>query len=311
MTWSNQKKQEWLFNHLKPMVDHIYVPYRAPSMDPVPVHVHYGGVLYDLRMPPNMRGEVYEMQVEPGVSLRIPIPSEPSPVADTSDEVYNTNIAFVRSMMDFVVLDSIIGAGDVTRLSAILKRLLPLFVGLHSYRSKYSIEIINVLTKTEHMLSPRQGMAVKLRAFVNTSGDPNHNKPADMQQENCIKAVKNVVRALGAGKTDKAVVRASRAGPVISHVVEEFSQAVGAKCTARKHAHHKSDLPDVEVICATLRESKPFQVANRKLGAGHQSSSWLHSINKYKLNEHIKRNSKRAVYQIESHDDDDDGDQDD
>ena len=99
-------------------------------------------------------------------------------------------------------LDSLIKAGDISRLTIAMKRLLPTFVGLSSYRSKYAIECVNFLTKTEFVLSEREAVRVKLAAFVNTVGKPGQNKAADMQQENNIKMVKTVLRGLGAGKTD-------------------------------------------------------------------------------------------------------------
>lgn len=86
------------------------------------------------------------------------------------------------------MLDDVIAAGDIDRMSVGLKQLLPLFIGLHSFRSKYSTEII-FLTKTEFVLSPRESVAVKLRSFVNTSGCKGGNKAADMQQENNMKSV--------------------------------------------------------------------------------------------------------------------------
>lgn len=64
-----------------------------------------------------------------------------------------------------------------------IKRFIPLFVGLSLYMSKYAIECINFLTKTECMLSEFDSVRVKL---VNKKGKPGKNKAADMQQENNI-----------------------------------------------------------------------------------------------------------------------------
>lgn len=73
-----------------------------------------------------------------------------------------------------------------------------MFIRLTSFRSKYPIECVNLLTQTEHILSEFESVRVKLGAFVNVHGKPGKNKAADMQQENNIKQVKNVIRSLGA-----------------------------------------------------------------------------------------------------------------
>ena len=101
-----------------------------------------------------------------------------------SDDLHNYSLSFLRASMDLLQLDDLISAGDVQRLSIIMKRLIPTFIGLTSYRSKYAIECVNFVTKTECILSEKDSVAVKLGAFVNPTGKPGHNKPADMQQEN-------------------------------------------------------------------------------------------------------------------------------
>jgi hypothetical protein len=68
---------------------------------------------------------------------------------------------------------------------------------------------------------------VLLRAFVNASGKEGCNKPADMQQENTIKMIKNVFKGLGAGKTDEALLRASKAALAVNYLAEDFQAGFG------------------------------------------------------------------------------------
>lgn len=138
------------------------------------------------------------------------VPILPPKVHDSTDELYNSSLGFLRMMTDYMVFDNIIDAGDVTRLPAILKRLCPTFIGLTSYMSKYAIECVNLVTKLQWVLCEEK-VKVLMRAFVNPSGKTLRNKPADMQQENNIKAVKSVLRGLGAGKTEAAILRSSKA----------------------------------------------------------------------------------------------------
>jgi hypothetical protein len=59
-------------------------------------------------------------------------------------------------MLDFMVFDDIIRAGDINRVPVILKHLAPTFIGLNSLHSKYAIECINMITKLEWVLSDQQ-----------------------------------------------------------------------------------------------------------------------------------------------------------
>ena len=108
----------------------------------------------------------------------------------------------MRVTLDLFELDKFIKAGDVDMLTIELKILIPTFIGLSSYRSKYAIECVNFLTKSEILLPEKESVRLKLQAFVNVNGDKGENKAADMQQEIHIKSVKSTLRSLGAGKSD-------------------------------------------------------------------------------------------------------------
>ena len=57
---------------------------------------------------------------------------------------------------------------------------------------------------------------------MNPHGGASNNKPADMLQENNILVLKDIINGLGAGKTDKAIVRASLAAPVVDAITEQY-----------------------------------------------------------------------------------------
>ena len=150
------------------------------------------------------------------------------------------------------------------------------------------------------MLSPRESVAVKLHRFVNLSGQPGCNKPADMQQEINIKQVKQVMKGLGASKTDKAMVRASQAAPTVSSVTEMFRSSVGLKTHSSRFSHHKKDdSEDKAIVMDILRETRPFSVQpNRRIGFNCQPSV-PHEVDKHTLNDHILPNAKRAMMQLD------------
>ena len=298
-SWPNQKKLDWLIDFLRPLVDALFVPFRLPNMERVQLPIVINGVLYNLGLPPSYRGKDYEITVD-GAMYSIPVPGEPSEVTVSPDELHEYVTSFLRVMMDFAMLDDATHAGDVDRVTSTFKRLVPTFVGLTSYRSKYFIEMVNYLTKTEYVLSPKDSAAVKLQGLVNLSGKPGCNKPADMQQEINIKQVKQVMKGLGASKTEKAMVRASQAASTISSVTEMFRSSVGLKADTSRFSHHKKDdSEDKGVVMDILRETRPFSVQqDRQVGLSCHPSI-PHAVDKFELNSHILPNAKRAATQLE------------
>lgn len=180
-----------------------------------------------------------------------------------------------------------------------IKRFIPLFVGLSSYRSKYAIECINFLTKTECMLSEFDSVRVKLGLFVNKKGKPGKNKAADMQQENNIKLVKHVIRGLGAGKSDKAMLRVSKAAPVISELVTELEGNLSKK---QKDRHSKKSMTeDIALLGDKIRTLRPFKIQEGRPMNRFEKvhSNIIGGVSKEKLKEFIIRHSCRAVNKLD------------
>ena len=139
-TWSNQKKLDWLMEFLRPLIDGLFVSFRPPNTEPVHVPIVINNNQLSLILPPTYRGKEYELNIGEGAVVRIPIPGERSEVTKSGDELNNYASSFLRVMLDFVMLDDSTRAADVDRVTAFFKRLVPTFVGLTSYRSKYFIE---------------------------------------------------------------------------------------------------------------------------------------------------------------------------
>ena len=120
-----------------------------------------------------------------------------------------------------------------------------------------------------------------------------------MQQENHIKMVKTVIRGLGAGKTDKALERSSKAAPVITSVEEAFKTMAGVRSKSNRHVR-KSMVGDISLLCENLRKIKPFQVqVGRKTDTYRDiKSSVLSSLDKYKLREFMLRHSRRSISRV-------------
>ena len=306
--WSNRKKLDWLVKNLvRPLTEYIYLPLHSPSTERIKMKIHFpqANEFRVLYFPPEMRGTVYECVLTVAgkpMRFKIRVTGEPESLAPRSmDEVHDLNLAFLRSMMDFVSLEDITRAGDIDRLQPMCKRLIPLFLGLTSYYNHYATEMIDFLTKTEHLLSARQSISCRLQLFCNPSGKPGHNKPTDMQQENNVKGVKHCCRGMGASKNVDAMVRTSKAAVVLSNSVKNLEASLEIKDRSRG-SHHKDETEDRAALAQHLRLSvQPFQIKNRKLGISRPPpASAIHTLNRYELNKHIKRNSDRSVERFQN-----------
>lgn len=119
-----------------------------------------------------------------------------------------------------------------------------------------------------------------------------------MQQENNIKQVKNVIRSLGASKTDKAMERSSKAAPVICELVSDLESSLGITTNSKRNK--KSSVEDLSVLFEKMRHLRPFKVhVNRALPAFSGSpDNDVNNVDKFKLRDFITRHSKRALNRI-------------
>uniref|UniRef100_K1PWV9 DUF6589 domain-containing protein n=1 Tax=Magallana gigas TaxID=29159 RepID=K1PWV9_MAGGI len=81
---------------------------------------------------------------------------------------------------------------------------MPLFYS-HSSLSKYMTECIDYVLKTETLLTPKMALKVRAASFINPTGRPGHNKAADIEKENQVKMLKDLIRGLGANKTENGI----------------------------------------------------------------------------------------------------------
>ncbi|KAH3811881.1 hypothetical protein DPMN_140298 [Dreissena polymorpha] len=234
-----------------------------------------------------------------GNIIQINVPAQKENVQEPmKDDVQKYSTSIVRVAIDFMVFCEVIKARDINMISILMKRFIPLFIGLSSYKSKYAIECVDFITKTECLLSEYDSVRVKLGLLVNRKGKPGKNKPADMQQENNIKLVKHVIRGLGAGKTDKAMMRVSKAAPVVSEPAAGFESS-GAK---RKKRKSKSLKEDLFVLSTKLRELRPFKENRSRQTESFNklSANIIWKVEKEKLQEFVIRHSKRAINKLEN-----------
>jgi len=102
--------------------------------------------------------------------------------------------------------------GDGARNNINKKRLLLYFKSTNSF-SKYAIEMFTSIAQIEAIVSEQMAERLTWERFVNWHGGLGKNIAKDTAQEVCVKVSKDVVKGMGANKTEKSILRASMSGP--------------------------------------------------------------------------------------------------
>ncbi|WAR09365.1 LOW QUALITY PROTEIN: hypothetical protein MAR_019323, partial [Mya arenaria] len=271
---SQQKKL--VGKKVSPIIDTIMCTYSAPH--DTQVLIRHKGISYHVTIPAENAGKTIELQLnELLLSTGINVPTQVENVEEIEDDVQKYSISLSRVARYFILFCEAIKASDINMITVVMKRFIPLFIGLSSYKSKYAIECVDFLTKTECYLSEYDSR-------------PGKNKPAEMQQENNIKLVKHVIRGLGAGKTDKAMMRVSKAAPVVSELWTSKHRA------EKKKKKSKSLKEDLLVLSTKLRALRPFKANTRRQMESFKtlSGNIIGQVDKLKVQEFVIRHSRRA-----------------
>lgn len=147
--------------------------------------------------------------------------------------------------------------GDGIRSNINRKRLMLYFKSASTF-SKYSLEMFTAIAQTEALMSEKLAHRVSWGRFVNWAGGAGKNIEADLAQEICNRQTKDVVRGMGANKTEQSIARASKAAAGVSHIVEQFDNCTGVKKSSTAHAT-KSAKEDEVLMMADLRKLRPFR----------------------------------------------------
>lgn len=86
------------------------------------------------------------------------------------------------------------------------KNSIPFFYS-HSRLSKYLVENVDYLLKTEKLLSPLQRIRVLEGSYVNSLCGHGNNVECDLVQEHSVCNQKALIKALGANKSEKFIYR--------------------------------------------------------------------------------------------------------
>lgn len=184
----------------------------------------------------------------------------------TDDSVYNYCSNLCHWVLQLIQMEDIAKEGDIVRLIPSLMNSLPFFFS-HSRTSKYFEECLDFILKCEFILSPLQRLRVLEGAFTNLRGGLGNNMESDLVQENSVRNQKDMIRALGANKTEKAIIRCSKAADTIAEICEKVDNMVSLKKSGSKH-----QMPDAEKdegeLSRSLRQLRPFNKTSGRICIG-------------------------------------------
>ncbi|XP_069125349.1 uncharacterized protein [Argopecten irradians] len=188
-----------------------------------------------------------------GIEHHLKIKEQPSQsLNSTADELQDYVVNFLQWYFIIIQLQDAIHEGDVVRTNVLLKQMIPFFYS-HSCLSKYFVECIDFILKTEFVLPPHYAMRVRAASFVNVRGGQGQNKAADMHKENEVKLLKDLIKGLGANKTEQSIVAISKAAPVVSSVVDNFDSMLDLKIVKSSH-QKRSSKDDILAIINILQK---------------------------------------------------------
>lgn len=237
------------------VVNEIFMEFHNPGCLP-PVHLDFEDTSVIIPREQLCKNGYVDLKMSTGEVYRVFNSHE------TTDDLQNYSIQLLMWYIHFCEFQDGIREGDPFRTNINLKRMIPFFYS-HSVRSKYAVECIDYILKTEVMLPKHTAMRVRLGSFVNPHGKKGGNKPADMQQENNILVLKDVIKGLGANKTTKAMERASAAAPVVAETVDNYMNNI--QCISRSGKHStKDNLEDVTFLVQILGGIDPFSVIDNR-----------------------------------------------
>ena len=154
--------------------------------------------------------------------------------------------------------------GDGLRNNINKKRLLLYFKSSNSFHN-YSLEMFTSIAQIEALVSEEMAHRLTWGRFVNWHGGKGRNIACDMAQEICNRVSKDVVKAMGPNKTQKAMERASKAAAGVEQIVNRLNTVSDVKRVSQAHIH-KSAKEDEVMMVQDLRMIKPFE---RKPGRKH------------------------------------------
>ena len=131
-------------------------------------------------------------------------------------------------------------------------------------------------------------------AFVNIKGGKGNNVEADLVQEHSVRNRKDLIRNLGANKSEKAMKRVTNAADAVSKMCHQVDKTLNVSTTSARHTKYTSEA-DSNKLKRVLRNVRPFNKTPGRECTGFQSvhAAPFSKINKGEMHTFLKRNIQR------------------
>lgn len=158
------------------VVNEIFMEFHNPGCLP-PVHFDFKDSTVIIPREQLCKNDYVDLKMSTGEVYRVFNSHE------TTDDLQNYSIQLLMWYIHFCQFQDGIREGDPFRTNINSKRMIPFFYS-HSVRSKYAVECINYILKTEVMLPKLTTMRVRLGSFVNP-----HGKKGEISHLTCNKRI--------------------------------------------------------------------------------------------------------------------------
>ena len=217
---------------------------------------------------------------------------------EDSDLVLNHSLLVLRYFFILADFKDAVKEGNGKRINEIHKQLLHIFKTDKGYNA-YAIEMFVNIMQNDVLLSEAQQHQCTWAATANWKGGPGGNVEIDLLQENRNRDLKNIIKGMGANKTNKSIERASKAIGGVRKIVENFEQQVSKKQQSTHHTH-KSSQSDEAIILNDLHQLKPFTVKQGRLHASFNNIAPdpLCGVNQDEFSIWLERHKKNLLYSV-------------
>ena len=158
---------------------------------------------------------------------------------DSPDGVLIYSLNLLKSFMILLYCKDAVASGNGEHLALIQKQMLFYFSSVSGYNA-YAIEMLISIIQNEVLLSPAEAHHCKWAALADWKGGIEKNIEIDLLQENRNSDLKELIRAMGANKTEKAIERTSKAAAGVRKVVDMFDDQTFIKLKSSAHSHRAS-----------------------------------------------------------------------
>ena len=184
--------------------------------------------------------------------------------------------------------------GDFNRAVLASKLNIPFFFS-HSPLSKYYVENIDFLLKTQQISSPQMKYRLLEDSFVNERGGIGNNVETDLAMEHSVRNKKDLIRSLGANKTEQAIIRITLAADIVAEITKNFNNLIGVVTKSGRHTKHVS-VEDRNKVKRVLRALRPFRFTS---GRAYQAMPAMQSSPFTEINvQHMATSMRRVITRL-------------